>query len=84
MAGERGLPANARAVSANLTVVDATTAGFLTAWPCGDMPTASNVNYEPGAAIANAAQLPLSIERCDLHLLVGSAQVIIDVNGWWS
>ena len=84
MAGQRGLPANVRAVSANLTVVDATTAGFLTAWPCGDMPTASNVNYEPGAAIANAAELPLSSSGAICIYSSGSAQVIIDVNGWWS
>jgi hypothetical protein len=85
MAGLRQIPANARAISANITVVDATTAGFITAYPCGgEIPTASNVNYEIGAAIANAAELPLSSGGAICIYSSGSAQVIIDVNGWWS
>jgi hypothetical protein len=84
MAGVRGIPANARAVSANITVVDAIGRGFVTAWPCGEIPTASNVNYEPGAAIANAAELPLSSSGAICIYSSTSAHVIIDVNGWWS
>jgi hypothetical protein len=67
-----------------LTVVDASAAGFVTAWPCGAIPTASNVNYEAGAAIANAAQLPLSASGAICIYSSNSAEVIIDVNGWWS
>ena len=84
MAGVRGVPANAKAVSANLTVVDGTTSGFVTAWPCGAVPTTSNVNYEVSAAVANAAELPLSSTGAICILSSGSAHVIIDVNGWWS
>jgi cysteine-rich secretory family protein len=85
MAGLRGIPANARAISANLTVVDAIAAGFLTAYPCGGgVPTASNVNYVVGAAIANAAELPLSPSGAICIYSSSSAHVIIDVNGWWS
>ncbi|MDP9463462.1 MAG: hypothetical protein M3P52_02465, partial [Actinomycetota bacterium] len=84
MAGVRRIPANAKAISANLTVVDATATGFLTAYPCGAMPTASNVNYEVGAAIANAAELSLSPGGAICIYSSASAQVIIDVNGWWS
>jgi Cysteine-rich secretory protein family len=82
--GVRGVPVNAKAISANLTVVDATNAGFVTAWPCGDLPATSNVNYEATAAIANAAQLPLSSGGAICIFSSASAQVIIDVNGWWS
>ncbi len=72
MAGVRGIPANARAISANLTATDALGSGYLTAFPCGTMPTASNVNYETHdrrcqrrgtAAVVRAG--------ADLHLLVG-------------
>ncbi len=84
MAGVRGIPANARAISANITVVDALGTGFVTAWPCGAVPTASNVNYELGAPIANAAELPLSSSGAICIYSSTSAQVIIDVNGWWS
>ena len=82
--GVRGVPANARAISANITVVDATNQGFVTAWPCGELPTTSNVNYEVSAAVANAAQLPLSSSGAICIYSSASAQVIIDVNGWWS
>jgi Cysteine-rich secretory protein family len=84
MAGVRGIPSNARAISANLTAVDAVGGGFLTAFPCGDVPTASNVNFELGSPVANAAELPLSASGAICIYTSTSAQVIIDVNGWWS
>ncbi len=84
MAGLRGIPTNARAISANITVVDAIDRGFVTAWPCGALPTASNVNYEPSAPIANAAELPLSSSGAICIFSSTSAHVIIDVNGWWN
>jgi hypothetical protein len=84
IAGVRGVPANAEAISANITVVDAAARGFVTAWPCGDLPTASNVNYEVSAPVANAAELPLSSAGAICIYSSSSAQVIIDVNGWWS
>jgi hypothetical protein len=84
MAGVRGIPLNAQAVSANLTAVDAVGGGFLTAWPCGALPTASNVNFEFGAPIANAAELPLSASGAICIYSSTAAHVIVDVNGWWS
>ena len=84
IAGVRGVPAAARAISANLTVVDASDRGFVTAFPCGDVPTASNVNYELATAVANAAELPLSASGAICIYSSNSAHVIIDVNGWWS
>ena len=84
MAGLRGIPASARAISANITVVDAIDRGFVTAWPCGAVPTASNVNYEFSAPIANAAELPLSSSGAICIYSSTSAHVIIDVNGWWN
>ena len=44
----------------------------------------SNVNYEFAAAVANAAELPLSSGGAICIYSSSSAQVIIDVNGWWS
>lgn len=84
IAGVRGVPSGARAISANITVVDAIDRGFVTAWPCGELPTASNVNYEVAAPVANAAELPLSSGGAICIYSSSSAQVIIDVNGWWS
>ena len=84
IAGVRGVPSAARAISANLTVVDANDSGFVTAFPCGEVPTASNVNYEFSTAVANAAELPLSATGAICIYSSNSAHVIIDVNGWWS
>jgi hypothetical protein len=84
LAGQRGIPADAKAISANITVVDAAGSGFLTAWPCGERPTASNLNFEAGSAVANAAKLPLSSSGAICIYVNTATQVIIDVNGWWS
>jgi hypothetical protein len=84
IAGVRGVPAAARAISANLTVVGANDRGFVTAFPCGEVPTASNVNYEVATAVANAAELPLSGAGAICIYSSNSAHVIIDINGWWS
>lgn len=85
MAGVRGIPANAHAISANITVVGAAAAGFVTAYPCGgQIATVSNVNYGVGVAVASAAELPLSPGGAICIYSSASAHVIIDVNGWWS
>jgi hypothetical protein len=84
MAGTRGIPSNATAVSLNLTVVGATGAGYITAWPCGDRPVTSTANYEIGEAVSNGAQLPLSTGGALCVFSQRDAHVVIDVNGWWS
>jgi hypothetical protein len=42
------------------------------------------VNFEFGAAIANAAELPLSASGAICIYSSTAAHVIVDVNGWWS
>ncbi len=84
VAGTRGIAANAKAVSANFTVVGGVVPGFLTVWQCGARPTTSNVNFDVGMAIANGAQMPLSASGQLCVFASASAHVIIDVNGWWS
>ena len=84
MAGQRGIPAGAQAISANLTVVDGDGSGYLSAWPCGSTPTTSNLNYDRSIAVANAAILPLSSTGAVCLLAFTGAHLIIDVNGWWS
>lgn len=84
IAGVRSVPTNARAVSLNVTATDASQAGFLTAWPCGQQPPTSTANYVPNQAISNGAQLPLSASGTPCVFRQQSVHVIIDVNGWWS
>jgi hypothetical protein len=84
VAGVRGIPADASAVSFNLTVVDAVQEGYVTAWPCGPRPPTSTANYEAGTAISNGAMLPLSDTGSLCLFVQQQANVIIDVNGWWT
>ena len=84
VAGQRGVAAGAKAVSANFTVTGAATDGYLTAWPCGDRPATSTVNFTAGLPIANGAQMPLSANGQICVYVSNSAHVIVDINGWWS
>lgn len=80
-----GVPVDATAVMVNLTVADATGPGFLTAYPCaGERPPTSNVNYDTRSARANTSIVALSAEgtMC-LELDVSSANVIVDLVGWF-
>lgn len=84
IAGVRGVPSGAKAVSLNLTVTDAASSGFVTAWPCGDRPVVSTANFEANRAVSNGAQLPLSAEGSLCLYSPVSVHVVLDVNGWWS
>ena len=84
VAGTRGIASNARAVTANLTVVGGAGVGYLTVWPCGTQPSTSNVNFEAQAAIANGAQLPLSATGQLCFYSSADVHVIMDIAGWWS
>jgi hypothetical protein len=84
IAGRRGVPANATAVSINLAVTGSPTSGYLTAWPCGERPPTATVNHRSWAATSNGAQVPLSATGTLCVFTFASAHVVVDVNGWWS
>ena len=84
VAGERGVPATAKAASVNLTATESSEPLHLTAYPCGGRPDTSNLNVLPYQTAANGAMVKLSAagELClyalrDVHL-------IVDINGVWS
>ncbi|HRB02494.1 MAG TPA: CAP domain-containing protein [Ilumatobacteraceae bacterium] len=84
VAGQRGVPSTARAVSFNVTVADGIgNAGYVTAFPCGTRPNTSNLNFGPGQAVANGAMVSLSASGTLCIYVYESAHVIVDVNGWW-
>ena len=83
VAGRRGVPADIEAVSVNLTVTAAQADGYLTAYPCGQLPNASNVNYAAGVDTANSAQIPIS-GTGEICLWASSAlHILVDINGVW-
>ena len=63
VAGANGIPADATAVAVNLTAVDSTKNGLITAYPTGDsLPTVSNLNYAAGSTTANMAIIPIGTD----------------------
>jgi hypothetical protein len=81
------LPADATALSLNVTAVRATLPTFLTIWPTGAaMPTASSLNPFPDAPPApNAVTVDLSGDgRFNVYNLQGQVHVLADVVGYYA
>ena len=86
MTGSCGIPAEALAVSANLTVTETLGAGFILAQPTGGATaTVSSLNYVANQTVANAAIVPLGTGgKATFIAGVSGAQLIIDVNGYYT
>lgn len=81
-----GIPADAVALSMNVTGVAATDPTFLTVFPAGGArPDASSLNLAPGAAATpNAVVSGLgSGGQLSIFNLNGTAHVLVDVNGYY-
>ena len=90
-AGVGGIPSNAMAIWANLTVVSPSANGFLSAYPAGSAtPNVSNLNWRTGDINPNMALIPLNSEgKFDISVVMpwdssGRADVLVDVLGWVS
>jgi hypothetical protein len=85
VAGTRGIPATARAVSVNVTAASADGAGFVTVYPCGTVPNVSNLNFSASTpAIANGALVPLGPSGEVCLFTSNAVHLIVDINGVWS
>jgi hypothetical protein len=82
-----GVPAGARALSVNITVVSPQGSGFVRFSPGCQMPPTSNVNFGPGQTRANNTVLALDstgLLTANAHLDTGgTVQLLIDVNGYF-
>ncbi|MEZ5142206.1 MAG: hypothetical protein R2726_06755 [Acidimicrobiales bacterium] len=85
VAGVAGVPADATAVTLNVTVTGTTAASFLTLWPAGaPRPTASNLNWSAGQTIPNAVTVKVGADRkINVFNPSGTANVLIDVVGYY-
>lgn len=89
--GVCGVPASAKAVSLNVTVVGPTQDGFVSLWPTGGaFPVVSTVNFNAGEpALANGAIVPVAVSTPDLATIYGTAtgsgtiHTILDVTGYF-
>lgn len=71
--------------SLNVTVVDTEApevGGYVTVYPCGTRPDSSTLNFRSDQVIANALLAPLSDRGTVCVHVFGSANVIVDVNGY--
>ena len=86
IAGRGGVPTDATAVVANLTVTETTGEGFLTVWPSGEArPLVSNLNFRPGDTVPNSSVLALGADGAlEVFNSSGLSHVIIDVVAWLS
>jgi hypothetical protein len=73
------------AVVANITATDTTAQSYLTAWPTGALqPTASDLNWVSGLTVPNMAVVGLGTGgHISVYVNGGSADVIVDVTGWY-
>ncbi|WP_329495692.1 right-handed parallel beta-helix repeat-containing protein [Kitasatospora herbaricolor] len=86
VAGNAGIPADATAVTLNVTVTDPKQDGHLTVYPYGDvLRTSSNLNWTAGTTIPNLVTVPVKDGRISLHNhSPGTAHVIADLAGYYS
>ncbi len=84
VAGQQGVPAGAKAASLNITSVQSGSPSFVTAFPCGSRPLASNVNVAPEqVATANGAMVKLSPQGELCLYAERPVHLIVDINGIW-
>ena len=79
------MPVDAAAVSANLTVTDTRSPGFLTTYPNGaSRPRASTINWASGETLANALTGALGTDgKLAVFNVSSGVDVVLDVNGYY-
>ncbi len=82
VAGRGAIPDDAVGIVANLTVIYPDGPGFATIYPCGDLPTASTVNYFGGDVLANNVTVPLDPSGDICVYTLRGAHYALDVNGY--
>lgn len=81
--GRAGVPADATLAALNVTAVDPAAPGYVTVYPCGAPPEASNVNFATAAqTIANAAVVRLDAAGRVCVYTSAPTGLLIDVNGY--
>ena len=84
MTGRNGVPASGvGAVSLNVTVTSPDGGGFVTVYPCGGRPDASNLNFVAGQTVPNAVIAPVSAEGEVCFFSDSKTHLIADVNGYF-
>ncbi len=84
VAGRGGVPADARAVTLNVTSTGSLGGGFATVYPCGmPRPDTSNLNFAPGQTVANAVTTKVGADGAVCIYSDAATHLIVDVNGYY-
>jgi hypothetical protein len=84
LTGQPGEPAGATAVLLNVTTDGPVAAGYVKAFPCGNEPYISTVNFDPGQTAANLATVRLPADNRVCFTSFVATNVIVDVSGWFA
>ena len=85
--GQGGVPASGvGAVALNVTVTETEDptigGGYVTVYPCGARPDASNLNFVAGQTIPNSVIAPVSAAGEVCFFVCGTAHLLADVSGY--
>jgi hypothetical protein len=84
VANRGGVPADARAVTLNVTSTGSLAGGFATVYPCGmPRPDTSNLNFAPGQTVANAVTTRVGAGGAVCIYNESPTHLIVDVNGFF-
>jgi PGAP1-like protein/IPT/TIG domain/Bacterial TSP3 repeat len=87
LAGQCGIPASAKAVALNITIVDATAPGYLSVYPADDVVSTSTMNFKPGQVRANNAICALGTDGAVTVLFgqtsAASVHLLLDASGYF-
>jgi uncharacterized protein (DUF1501 family) len=86
VAGRAGLPsAGVAAIVLNVTATDTEGYGYVTVFPDGEAPVASNLNIQrAGATVANQVIVRVGADGAVRLFTFGSAHLVADVVGWFT
>jgi hypothetical protein len=76
-------PPDATAVTLNITAVSGPNPGYVTSFPCGDVPVVSNLNFASAAIVPNLATVQLNASREVCIYTQEDTDLIVDHEGTW-
>ncbi len=82
IAGSTDVPIDALGVALNVTVTSPAAAGFVTVYPCGNRPLASNVNYVANQTVPNFVVTALSPNGEVCIDTIAVVDIVVDLAGY--
>ena len=84
VAGTRGIPVDAAAVSLNLTTVNPRRGGYLTVWPCEEArPQVAHLSHAPAQTVSTPTLVHLGPSGTLCLYQSADGHALVDLNGWF-